>query len=148
MLWWAWTKWCILGVNFSKHVLAKTMTMQRININTPSIFNLVPSNLTSWQNIAEDVNRSGEFWKSASTNYFLWLKQGSLYAANGEFSSNTCRKLMMHTVKNPQYGIRVQMVQKTLLKVNGNLNSKMIIRAEFSLVFVRQKNNVSIGATY
>ena len=35
----------LLGANFSKHVLAKTTTMQRIN--TPSIFNFMPSNLTS-----------------------------------------------------------------------------------------------------
>ena len=34
-----------LGVNFSKHVLAKTAKMQRIN--APSIFNLMPSNLAS-----------------------------------------------------------------------------------------------------
>ena len=32
-----------LGVNFSRHVLAKTATTQRIN--APSIFNLMPSNL-------------------------------------------------------------------------------------------------------
>ena len=34
-----------LGVNFSRHVLAKTATMQRIN--APSIFNIMPSNLAS-----------------------------------------------------------------------------------------------------
>ena len=34
-----------LGVNFSRHVFAKTATMQRIN--APSIFNLMPSNLAS-----------------------------------------------------------------------------------------------------
>ena len=34
-----------LGVNFSRHVLAKTAIMQRIN--TPSIFNIIPSNLAS-----------------------------------------------------------------------------------------------------
>ena len=34
-----------LGVNFSRHVLAKTATMQRINAS--SIFNLMPSNLAS-----------------------------------------------------------------------------------------------------
>ena len=50
-----------LGVNFSRHVLAKTATMQRIN--APSIFNLMPSNLTSSiKTIAEtDVNRPGNF---------------------------------------------------------------------------------------
>ena len=32
-----------LGVNFSRDVLAKTVTMQMIN--APSIFNLMPSNL-------------------------------------------------------------------------------------------------------
>ena len=34
-----------LGVNFSRHVLAKTATMQRIDAT--SIFNLMPSNLAS-----------------------------------------------------------------------------------------------------
>ena len=34
-----------LGVNFSRRVLAKTVTRQRIN--TPSVFNLMPSNLAS-----------------------------------------------------------------------------------------------------
>ena len=34
-----------LGVNFSRHVLAKTATMQKIN--APSIFNIIPSNLAS-----------------------------------------------------------------------------------------------------
>ena len=34
-----------LGVNFSRHVLAKTATMQRIN--APSIFKLMLSNLAS-----------------------------------------------------------------------------------------------------
>ena len=33
------------GANFSKHVLTKTTTMQRIN--THSIFNLMPYDLTS-----------------------------------------------------------------------------------------------------
>ena len=27
-----------------------------------------------------------------------------MYAANGEFSSNACIKLMTHTIKNPQHG--------------------------------------------
>ena len=35
----------ILGVNFLRHVLAKTATMQRSN--TPSIFNLMSSDLAS-----------------------------------------------------------------------------------------------------
>ena len=48
-----------LGVNFSRHVLAKTATMQRIN--APSIFNLMPSNLQAYKIIAEDENRPGEF---------------------------------------------------------------------------------------
>ena len=34
-----------VGVNFSRHVLAETATMQRIN--APSIFNIMPSNLAS-----------------------------------------------------------------------------------------------------
>ena len=51
---------CTLGVNFSRHVLAKlTATMQRIN--APSIFNLMPSNLAVHKIIAANVNRPGEF---------------------------------------------------------------------------------------
>ena len=35
-----------------------------------------------------------------------------MYASNGGFSSNACRKLMTSTIKNPQHGIRVQLVLK------------------------------------
>ena len=37
-----------------------------------------------------------------------------MYAANGEISSNACRKLMTRTIKNPQHGIRAQMVLKLI----------------------------------
>ena len=40
-----------------------------------------------------------------------------LYAASKEFSSNACRKLLMRTIKNPQHGIRVQMVLKLTNKL-------------------------------
>ena len=36
-----------------------------------------------------------------------------LYAANGECSSNACRKLITRTIKNPQQGVRAQIVLKT-----------------------------------
>ena len=40
-----------------------------------------------------------------------------LYAANGEFSSNSRRKLMARTIKNPQHGINAQMVLKATNKL-------------------------------
>ena len=35
-----------------------------------------------------------------------------LYAANGEFSSNACIKLMKRAIENPQHGKRAPMVLK------------------------------------
>ena len=40
-----------------------------------------------------------------------------LYAANGKFSSNACRKLMTQTIKNLQHGIRAKMVLKLTNKI-------------------------------
>ena len=61
--------------------------------------------------LSEDVNRAGEFRNSAPI-IFDNKSRAVLYAANGEFSSNACRKLMTRTIKNPQHGIRAQMVLK------------------------------------
>ena len=80
--------------------------MQRIN--TPSVFNLKQVNKI----IAEDVNRAGEFWNSIPFNYFYDSGRAVLYSANGDFFSNASRKLRICTFKNPQHGIRAQMVLK------------------------------------
>ena len=66
--------------------------------------------------IAEDVNRAGEFRNSALI-IFYYSSRAVLYAATGEFSSNACRKLMTHTIKNPQHGIRAQMALKLTNKL-------------------------------
>ena len=53
--------------------------------------------------IAEDLNRPIIVYDSI---------RAVLYAANREFFSNACRKLMARTIKTPQHGIRAQMVLK------------------------------------
>ena len=40
-----------------------------------------------------------------------------MYSANREFSSNACRKSIMRTIKNPQDGIRVNIVLKLTNKL-------------------------------
>ena len=97
-----WTKRRTLGTNSSKHVLAKITTMQRIT--TPSI---VTSCRPIWQIdeiITKDVSCAGEFWNSVPISFYD-SSSAVLYAANGEFYSNACRKLMTRTIKNPQHGI-------------------------------------------
>ena len=42
--------------------------------------------------------------------FFMTSNTAVLYVANGEFSSNACRKLMTRTNKNPHHGTRTQMV--------------------------------------
>ena len=59
--------------------------------------------------IAEDVNRAGEFRNSAPIIFYDSIS-AVLYAANREFSSNACRKLISRTIKNRQNGIRVKIV--------------------------------------
>ena len=49
--------------------------------------------------------------------FFYDLIRAVLYAANREFSSNACRKLMTRTIKNPQHGIIMQMVLKPTNKL-------------------------------
>ena len=66
--------------------------------------------------IAEDVNRPGEFRNSAPIIFYDSIS-AVLYAANREFSSNACRKLMMHTIKNRQDGIRVKIVLNIINKL-------------------------------
>ena len=95
VLWWVWTKWHTLGANFTKHVLAKT---------------------TCTTIITEDVNHVGEFQNSAPIT-FNDSSRAVLYATNAGFSSNACRKLIAHTTKNPQHGIRAQMVLKLTNKL-------------------------------
>ena len=46
------------------------------------------------------------------SNYFYDSIGAVLYAANTEFSSNACRESIMRTIKNPQDGIRVNIVLK------------------------------------
>ena len=55
--------------------------------------------------IAEDENRPGEFWNSAQI-IFYESNSAVLWAANAEFSSNTCRKLETISIKNRQDGIK------------------------------------------
>ena len=57
------------------------------------------------------MNRPGEFRNSAPI-IFYDSSRAVLYAANGELSSSTCGKLVTRTIKNPQHGIRAQMVLK------------------------------------
>ena len=59
--------------------------------------------------IAKDVNRPGEIRNSAP-NIFYDSISAVLYAANRDFSSNACRKLMTRTIENRQDGIRVKIV--------------------------------------
>ena len=84
---------------------------------------MLPQFLTScrqiWQAykiIAEDENRPVEFWNSAPI-IFYESNSAVLYAANGVFSSNACRKLKTISIKNRQDGIRAQMVLKLISKI-------------------------------
>ena len=77
---------------------------------------MLPKALTScrqvWQVhkiITEDVNRPGELRNSAPIIFYDSIS-AVLYAANREFSSNACRKLMTRTIKNRHDGIRVKIV--------------------------------------
>ena len=63
----------------------------------------------AYKTIAENENCPGEIWNSAPIIFYDSIK-AVLYAANNEFSSNTCRKLKMHSIKNRQDGIRVEIV--------------------------------------
>ena len=71
----------------------------------------MPSHLTNDKVIAENVNRAGEF-RNSTPIIFYDSSRAVLYTANGEFSSNACRKLMTRTIKYPQHGMRAQMVLK------------------------------------
>ena len=84
---------------------------------------MLPQFLTSrrqiWQAykiIAEDENRPGEFCYSAPI-IFYDSNSAVLYAANGDFSSNACRKLKTISIKNRQDRIRAQMVLKLISKI-------------------------------
>ena len=69
--------------------------------------------------IAEDVNLAGEFRNSIPI-IFYDSSRAILCATKEEFSSNACRKLMTRTIKNPQHGIRAQIV----LKLTNKLTSR------------------------
>ena len=99
--------WRTLGLNFSRHVFVKTATTQR-----SMLLQCLTSCRQIWQVhkiIAEDVNRPGEIRNSAP-NIFYDSISAVLYAANRDFSSNACRKLMTRTIENRQDGIRVKIV--------------------------------------
>ena len=66
--------------------------------------------------IAEDVNGPVEFRDSAPIIFYDSIS-AVLYAANREFSSNACRKLMTRTIKNRQDGIRVKIVLNLINKL-------------------------------
>ena len=95
---------------------------------------MLPQFLASWRQIwqayktiAEDENRPGEFWNSAPIIFYDSIK-AVLYAANKEFSSNTCRKLKTHSIKNRQDGIRVKIVLnliKSLKMVETETDSRI-----------------------
>ena len=73
--------------------------------------------------IAEDVKRPSEFRNSAPIIFYDSIS-AVLYAANREFSSNACRKLITRTIKNHQDGIRVKIVL--------NLTKKLkMVKTEF-----------------
>ena len=55
-------------------------------------------------------------WDFAASIIFYDSKRAVLYAANGDFSSNACRKLKTISIKNCQDGIRAQMVLKRISK--------------------------------
>ena len=66
--------------------------------------------------IAEDVNRPGEF--KIPLQLFFMTQSGQLFTL--QFSSSAYRKLMTRTVKNPQHGIREQMVSTETHKQTKN----------------------------
>ena len=67
--------------------------------------------------MAENVSRVGEF-RNSTPIIFMTQAGAVLCAANEEVSSNACRKLMRRrTIKNPQHGIRAQMVLKLTNKL-------------------------------
>ena len=115
-LWWAWTKWyTVLQERISRNMFWLKLRQCKGSI----LPQFLSSCCSIWQVdkiIAEDVNRAWEFRNSALI-IFYYLSRAVLYAATGEFSSNACRKLMMHTIKNPQHGIRAQMVLKLTNKL-------------------------------
>ena len=53
-------------------------------------------------------------------SFFMTQTVQFLYATNGDFSSNACRKLKTISIKNRQDGIRVQMVVKLISKIFTN----------------------------
>ena len=50
-------------------------------------------------------------------SFFMTQNSAVLYAANGDFSSNACRKIKTISIKNRQDGIRVQTVAKLISKI-------------------------------
>ena len=84
---------------------------------------MLPQFLTScrqiWQVHKNNSSRCKSTWGILKfrSNYFYDSIRVVLYAANREFSSNACKKLMTRTIKNPQHGIRAQMVLKLTKKL-------------------------------
>ena len=62
------------------------------------------------------MNRPGEFRNSAPIIFYDSIST-ILYAANREFSSNACRKLMARTIKNRQDEIRAKIVLNLINKL-------------------------------
>ena len=99
---------------FFETFLAKTTTVQRINAILPQLSTSCRPIRQVGKVIAEDVSRAREFrncMRSAPIN-FCDSSRAVLYAANREFFSNACKRLMLHTIKNPQHGMRAQMLLK------------------------------------
>ena len=68
-----WIKRGTLGANFSKYALDETTTMQRIN--TPSIFNFMPSSSTSWWNNSQRCKPCWEILKFRSDYIYDYAGQ-------------------------------------------------------------------------
>ena len=84
--------------------------------------------------IAEDVNRPSEIRNSAPIIFYDSIS-AVLYAANRDFSSNACRKLMTRTIENRQDRIRVKIVLNlinNLKMVKLNLTAALTSRSEIN----------------
>ena len=84
---------------------------------------ILPQFLTSYRQIqqaykiiVENENRTGEF-RNFAPIIFYDSNSAVLYDANGDFSSNACRKLKTIPIKNRQDVIRAQIVLKLISKI-------------------------------
>ena len=57
---------------------------------------------------------------------------------NMEFPSNACKKLKTHTIKNPQHGVRAQMVLKPT-------NNQQMVETELTAALTSRSERVSLN---